>query len=177
MSKLTIDGFLLCLLAGAACNSEPAFPGSTTSDPFTGKWSCSDQLAITFTSPDGVPMQNKTQTSIMNITGTGGMLTATKEKEGGTDCPIAFTSNGGAGTLTPGQTCMTEQGITLTYTSGTATVNGSAFNSTFNFEGAGKLTISGMMVDATVTGTQTTTCSRLSEPTGGTGSGPTTGGW
>jgi hypothetical protein len=123
-------------------------------------------------------MQTKTQTSIMNITGTGGKLTATKEKESGTDCSVSFTSNGSTGTLDPGQTCATEQGITLTYTSGTATVNGSAFNSTFDFEGAGKLTVSGMMVDATVTGTQTSTCSRLSEPTGGTGGGPTTtGGW
>jgi hypothetical protein len=104
------------------------------------------------------------------------MLTAAKEKDGGSDCPISFTSSGTTGTLNQGQTCVTSEGITLTYKSGSATVNGSAFNSTFDFEGAGTLTISGMMVDAMVTGSQTSTCSRISAPSG-TGGGTTTGGW
>jgi len=178
MSKLTIGGVLLSAAAFAACSNDSGAAGTTT-DPFLGTWSCTDQLAITFTSPAGVPMQNVTQMSIMNITGSSGKLTASKEKEGGgSGCNVSFTSNGSSGTLDPGQTCMTEQGITLTYTSGSATVNGSSFNSTFNFEGAGTLTISGMMVAATVTGTQTTSGSRLSAPpTGGSGGGGTTGGW
>lgn len=175
MSKLTISGVLISAAAFAACSNGSSASGTTT-DPFLGQWSCGDQLAVTFTSPAGVPMQNVMQTSIMNITGASGKLTASKEKEGGgSSCNVSFTSDGSTGTLSSGQTCTTEQGITLTYTSGSATVHGSSFSSTFNFDGSGMVPVNGTMVAATVTGTQTSTCSRISAPPSGTGG--TTGGW
>ena len=176
MSKLTFGGILLSAAAFAACSNDSGAAGTT--DMFPGKWSCTDQLAVKFTSPAGIPDQNLTQMSIMTITGSSGKLTASKEKEGGgSGCSVSFTSNGStSGTLDPGQTCMTEQGITLTYTKGSATASSSTFNSLFEFEGSGMLTQNGMMVAATVTGTQTTTGSRLSAPPPST-SGGTTGGW
>jgi hypothetical protein len=176
MSRLTIVGILLSVAAFAACSNDSGAAGTT--DMFPGKWSCTDQLTVKFTSPAGFPDQNVTQMSIMNITGSSGNLTASKEKEGGgSGCSVSFKSNGSSSaTLNPGQTCMTEQGITLTYTSGTATASTSSFNSTFDFEGSGMLTQNGTTIAATVTGTQTTTCSRISAPPPST-SGGTTGGW
>jgi len=175
MSRLTIGGVLFSAAAFAACSNDSG--GTGTTDLFPGKWSCTDQLAVTFTSPAGVPMQNVTQMSIMNISGSSGNLTASKEKEGGgSGCNVSFKSNGSSSaTLNPGQTCMTEQGITLTYTSGSATASTSSFNSTFEFEGSGMLTQNGTTVAATVTGTQASSCSRLSAPPSTTSGG--TGGW
>ena len=175
MSKLTIDGFLLCVMASAACTGEGSSPAGGTANAFVGRWACSDALSVTFTSPADIPMQNRTQSSTLGITGDAALLTSSKETDSGTNCRVTFTSSGSTGTLREGQTCMTSEGLTLTYTSGSATVNGSSLNSTFNFDAAGNISMNGMMVPATATGTQTSTCSRLSNPT--TGGATTTGGW
>jgi hypothetical protein len=175
MGRLAFDGFLLCAIACAACNGDTTTSGAPT-DPFVGRWACSDELSVVFTSPPGIPAEMRTQPSTLNVTASGGVLTASKESDGGSNCKLSFTSNGSTGTLTDGQSCTTSQGLTLAYKSGSATVNGSAMNSTFEFDATGTLSTNGMMVAATATGTQTSTCSRLSNPTTG-GGGATTGGW
>jgi hypothetical protein len=176
MSKLTIDGFLLCVLACAACNGETTSPGAGTTDPFVGSWACSDQLTVNFTSPPGFPQQTQSQMTKLTITAASGVLTATKETDGGANCKVMFTSSGSSASLNDGQTCATAQGLTITYKSGSATVSGSSLNSTFDFDAAGNIDMNGVPVAATATGTQSSTCSRLSPPSTGGGT-TTTGGW
>jgi hypothetical protein len=171
MGKLTF-GFLFCVVACAACNGDSST--STPTDPFVGKWACSRELSVTFTSPPGLGTTTQTDATTLTITAAGGVLSASSESDGGSNCTVTFTSNGSTGTLTDGQSCTTKEGLTLTYKSGSATVNGSAMNSTFSFDASGNLTVMGMMVPATASGTQTSTCSRLTPPPSG---GTTTGGW
>jgi len=174
MSKQTLAGFLFSMVACAACNGDSSSSTNPPADPFLGTWSCSEQLSITFTMPQGFPMQTRTDTSTLSITGTAPTLTASKVSDSGANCSLTFISNGSTGTLVDGQTC-TREAISLTYKSGSATVNGSAMNSTFSFEASGMVPVSGMMVPATATGTQDSTCSRLSPPPGS--GGTTAGGW
>jgi hypothetical protein len=178
MGKPTLDGLLVCCaIACAACNDETGSPSSPiTTDPFIGSWACTEELSLMFTSPPGRPGRTTTEMSTVRITAASGVLTASKETDSGAGCKVAFTSNASTATLTEGQTCTTPEGITLTYTSGSATVNGSSMSSTFSFNAAGNIDVGGTPVAATATGTQTSTCSRLTPPPGG-GGGTTTGGW
>jgi hypothetical protein len=177
MSKLTLESFLVCCaVACAACNNDEASSPGTTTDPFVGSWACAEELSLMFTSPPGQPGRTTMETSTVRIAGASGVLTASKETDSGAGCKVAFTSNGSSATLSEGQTCTTPDGISLTYTSGSATVNGSSMNSTFSFDAAGNINVGGTPVAATATGTQNSTCSRLTPPPGG-GGGRTTGGW
>jgi hypothetical protein len=174
MSKLKLVGFLIGVVACAACNGDSTTAGTPT-DPFIGNWACSEEQSVTFTSPPGAGMQMRKEMSTLSITASGGVLSASSVSDGGSNCKVSFTSNGSTATLNDGQTCTTSVGLVLTYTSGSATVSGSAMNSTFSFEASGNITVGGMMVPATASGTQNSTCSRLSPPPGG--GGATTGGW
>jgi len=174
MSKLTLGGFLLSAIVCAACNGDSSSAGNP-SDPFAGRWSCSEERSITFTSPPGQAPSTKRETSTLSITAASGVLTASKESEGGSTCKVSFTSDGSTATLSDGQTCTTADGITLTYKSGSATVSGSSMNSTLSFDASGNINVGGMMVAAMATGTQTATCSRITPPP--SPGGTTTGGW
>jgi hypothetical protein len=174
MSKQMLAGFLVGMVACVACNGDSSSSGNPPADPFLGTWSCAEQLTVMFTMPQGFPAQNRTDTSTLSITGSGGKLTASKVSDSGANCSLSFTSNGSNGTLDEGQTC-TREGISLSYKTGSATVSGSALNTTFSFEATGMVPVGGMMVPAMATGTQDSTCSRLSPPPGG--GGATTGGW
>jgi hypothetical protein len=112
----------------------------------------------------------------LRITAASGVLTASKESDSGAGCKVAFTSTGSSATLSEGQTCTTSEGLVLTYTSGSATVNGSSLSSTFSFDVGGNISVGGTMVPVTGTGKQDSTCARLTPPPGG-GGGATTGGW
>ena len=181
MSKLTIDGLLFCVVACAACASDSTSgnttTGGTTTDPFIGKWACSEELNVTFTSPAGASPINDTEMTTISIAGSAGALTATKETDSGSSCKVSFTSSGSSGTLSEGQTCTTKNGISLAYKSGSATVTGNTLSSTYEFDASGMITVMGMMVAATANGTQKATCSRLSPPSPPTGGMTTTGGW
>ena len=183
MSKLTISGFLWGALACAACASDTTSGnptgGGTTADPFVGRWACSEQMTITVTSPPGSSPITDAEMTTISVAGSGGALTASKETDSGSSCSVSFTSNGSSASLVDGQTCTTKKGIVLTYKSGSATVNGNSLSSTYDFDASGMIDVGGMMVAAAGTGTQTSTCSRLtpppSPPTGG--GKTTTGGW
>jgi hypothetical protein len=178
MSKLALGGFLVSALIGTACNGDSASPGNMTpANPFEGKWACSEELSLTFTSPPGAAVQTSIEMSILRITAAGNVLTAIKETEGGSNCQVSFTSDGSTGTLSEGQTCTTGKGLSIAYKSGSATVNGSSMSSTFSFEATGNLDVDGGTVPAMASGTQNSTCSRLSSPPPPGGGGATTGGW
>jgi hypothetical protein len=168
MGKFVFGGSFFLALACAACGTSTTGGGST--DPFVGKWACSDGVSITITSPPGYPAQNSTEMSTLNIISSSGVLTASAESDSGTNCNLSFTSSGSTATLKDGQSCTSSEGLTLTYKSGSATVSGSSMNSTLSFDANGNI----MMVPVMATGTQTSTCSRLSAPPSG---GTTTGGW
>ena len=174
MSKLSLNGFLFCVVACAACNSESPAPG-TPVDLFIGKWACSEELSLTFTSPPGQDPQTTTERTTLTIAPEGSALAASKQSDGGANCKVSFISNGSTGTLVEGQTCTTADGITIAYKSGSATVSGSSMNSAFSFDASGNITVGGMMVPVMATGTQNSTCSRLTAPP--SGGGTTTGGW
>jgi hypothetical protein len=178
MSKLARSGLLSCVLAVVACDGESAGPGGITTDPFVGTWACSNQRTVTFTMPADVGTRMETTMSTLNIVAEGSGLAASDESDGAPNCKVTLKSNGMTATLNAGQMCMRSDSLTLTYKSGTATVNGSAMNSSFEFDAAGTLSVGGMMVAAVATGSQSATCSRLSAPPGTpTGGGHTTGGW
>jgi hypothetical protein len=181
MSKLTIDGFLLCVIACAACtgDSSSGAPtgGGTTADPFVGTWACSETMSVLFTSPPGASPIDQMEMTTIRITGTGGMLTASRVSDSGSGCSVSITSNGSSASLGDGQTCTTPAGISLTYKSGSATVTGSSLSSTYEFDAAGMVNIGGMMVAATATGTQKSTCQRISAPPSTSGGATTGGGW
>jgi hypothetical protein len=174
MTKLTLRGFFICVVACAACNGESTAAG-TPPDPFIGNWQCSETRSLTFTTPAGVS-ETKMDTSTLRITASGGVLTASKQSDSGAGCKLSFTSDGSTATMTEGQTCTTAEGISLTYKTGSATVTGSSMSSTFTFDASGNVTINGMVLSAMATGQQDANCSRLSPPPGG-GGGATTGGW
>jgi len=175
MSKLMLVGVLVGVVASAACSGDSTSSAPPT-DPFVGRWTCSELLAFEFTSPPGAGMQMSSEMSTLSISAASGVLTANHESDGGANCKVSFTSNGSSATLSEGQTCTTRSGIVLTYKSGSATVNGSSMNSTFAFDASGNINVSGTMVPAMGAGTQASTCSRLTPPPGG-GGGTTTGGW
>jgi hypothetical protein len=178
MSKLTIAGFLSCVIACAACTSDStsgnATGGGSTSDPFLGRWACSEEMSLTFTSPPGASPLSETEMTTITISGASGALTATKVVDSGTGCKVSFTSSGTSASLTEGQTCTTDDGVSIVYKSGSATVDGNKLTSTFDFEASGMFNIMGMRVAATANGTQASTCQRVSPPA--TTGGATTGG-
>ena len=178
MSKLSIGSLLLCILACVACNGDAPSPGGTTVDPFLGTWACTNQRTVNFTMPPGVGTRTESTMSTLKIVAEGGGLSASDESDGAPTCKVAFTSNGMTATLVEGQTCVRSESLTLTYKSGSATVSGNAMNSMFEFDAAGTVSSGGMMVAAVATGSQSSTCSRISAPPGTpTGGGNTTGGW
>jgi hypothetical protein len=176
MSKLTIAGFLSCVIACAACTGDSTSGNGTgsTTDPFLGRWACSEEMSLTFTSPPGASPFSETEMTTITISGSSGALTASKVVDSGTSCKVSFTSTGTSASLTEGQTCTTDDGVSIVYKSGSATVDGNKMTSTFDFEASGMFNIMGMRVAATADGIQKSTCQRVSPPA--TTGGATTGG-
>ena len=178
MSRLAIGSFLSCVLAVFACNGETSNPSGTTVNPFLGTWACANQRTVNFTMPPGVGTRMESTMSTLKIVTEGNGIAASDESDGAPTCKVAFTSSGTTATLVEGQSCMRSESLTLTYKSGSASVSGSAMNSTLEFDASGTLSVGGMMVAAVATGSQSSTCSRVSAPPGTpTGGGNTTGGW
>jgi hypothetical protein len=176
MSKLAIGSFLSCVLALVACDGDPPSSGGTTVNPFLGTWACTSQRTVNFTTPPGIGTRTESTMSTLKIVAEGGGLSASDESDGSPTCKVAFTSNGMTATLVEGQTCVRSESLTLAYKSGSASVSGSTMNSMFEFDASGTLSVGEMMVAAVATGSQSSTCSRISAPAGTTtGGGNTTG--
>jgi hypothetical protein len=178
MSKLRVGGFLSCVIACAACTGDStsgnATGGGSTTDPFVGRWACSEEMSFTFTSPSGADPITETEMTTINIAGSGGLLTASRSVDSGPSCSVSFTSSGSSGSLSGEPTCAIKEGISIVYKSGSATVDGQKLTSTFEFDASGMFSLMGMKVAATANGTQKSTCQRVSPPS--TTGGATTGG-
>jgi hypothetical protein len=175
MSKRALGGFFLSAILSTACNGD-----STVDAPpanfFVGRWACSDERTLNFTSPPGAGTLVTTEKSTLTITAADKVLTAGKETEGGSSCKVSFTSDGSTATLAEGQMCTSGDGVSITYKTGSATVSGSSLSSTFEFDASGNFRVDGGgTAPAMASGTQTSTCSRISSPP--SGGATTTGGW
>jgi hypothetical protein len=129
----------LSLAALAGCSNSTA----PTASPFAGTWSCTKTDALTFTIPaNSLPQSNTTSTTIDIFASATGALTSSTLGDGGTTCPITFSSSGSTATLSANQTC-TSSGLSLAYSSGTATVSGSALDASLSYSFTGTLSVPG----------------------------------
>jgi hypothetical protein len=135
----------------AACSStNDTTPGSASS-PFSGTWACTVNETLTFTQPPGTATQTTASSQNLAITASGdGTIVGTTVTDGGVSCKLKYTTSGSTATLENGQTCA-PQNLSLTYQSGTATVNGStmtanvayAFSGSINPGDAGAVSVAG----------------------------------
>jgi hypothetical protein len=172
MDSFPISAFFLAAFAGLACTSASNAPPV---DPFLGKWSCAETRTLTFVTPaDQAPTRAVAQ-SIFVLGMLSGKLTATALSEAGVSCSLGFTEMGSSAMLANGQSCPTADGMTLTYTTGTADVGSFGLRTNLAFEFAGMLPdpAGGAPLDSTGSGTTVSTCSRIAPLNSG---GPTGGG-
>jgi hypothetical protein len=163
---------LLAALVCAGCGNSTA--GGPAGDPFAGKWSCVDDRSLTFAMPSGSASAHAASQSIVLIAADGAKLTAVAQTEAGARCSLSFTESGSQATLASDQSCAGEDGLTLTYTSGTATL-GSTLQSNLAFDFTGTMATSAGSAPVAVQGSGVTqsVCSKIvavsSGPPGGGG--------
>jgi hypothetical protein len=174
MNDLPIAAVLFAAFACSACggNSTPPVP----SDPFVGKWTCTETRTLTFATPAGTPQAVATTRAIVGVSPSNDSILMTAQTEAGVHCSLSFSEKEASATLASGQSCPTVEGMTLTYTMGTADVGDSGLHTNLNFDFTGMLPDSsgGAPLDASGTGTAVSACSRIvpissSGPTGGGG--------
>ena len=173
MKSLPIAPFFLAAFAGLACTGTS---NSAPVDPFLGRWSCAETRTLTFAMPaDEAPASAVTHTIVV-LGMSNGQLMATAQSEAGVSCALGFTEMGSSAMLAKGQSCPTEDGMTLTYTMGTADVGtfGLRANLAFDFAGMLSSPTGASPIDSMGTGTTASTCSRIAPvnfggPTGGGG--------
>jgi hypothetical protein len=123
---LTIIALGISVLAEMACSGSSTTP--STADPFVGSWDCTGTETTTFTAPPDTPTATHGTVTLVAITddGTGDITADRTPEDAGPPCALTSHLNpdGVSSTLTPGQTCISANGGTVTYTSGTATMNG-----------------------------------------------------
>jgi len=174
MHKLT---FVLCsaAFACAACNEATDEPSS---DPFLGKWSCTETRTLQFTSPAGTADATSVAHSTIVVGLIQGQLTMDSQPDGGMFCPTAFTEKekGVNGDLPSGQSCQTLDGLSLNYTMGQVTLDMTGMHMTlaFGFAGTQQLGDGGAPVAVEGTGTTDTVCTKIVAAAVGGSSG---GGW
>jgi hypothetical protein len=137
--------------------------GSGTADPFVGHWSCDRTSTTMFSAPPNTPTATamSTATVVETDDGKGNITSVNTPIDAGPPCTLKSTldSGGKSRTLTPGQTCMTANGDTLTYTSGGAT-----FNADGTYSSMSAWTLAGttaMGNTLTGTGTGSGTCTKM----------------
>lgn len=139
--------------------------GGNTPDPFVGSWNCQQQITLTFTKPSGAPQYNSTESDLVTVADNGdGTVTTTGHPDSGSGCATKFTVSGNNATIVSGQTCTPSGGLTISYTSGSATVNGSSLtaNEAFTFSGTLTVTSDGgsQQVSAEGSGTAAYSCTK-----------------
>lgn len=149
------------LLLATACSSSSASGGGATSDPFVGTWNCTGSSTTTFTQPANTPPStaDNSATAVITDDGMGNITQVRTVVDAGTMCTLhsKLGSDGKSTTLDMGQTCMTANGGTLSYTSGGATLtapNTFTSSSTWNFSGT---TMGGAQLVGTGSGMSTCT--------------------
>jgi hypothetical protein len=146
-----------------ACSSSNS---GGSSDGFVGTWSCSGTYALTFTAPAGTPPYSGTTQDIDTIVDAGGgAITVQSQNDAGAGCTIKATVSGNTATLESAQSCPLSDGLTLTYTSGTSTLNSSGYSSTYKFSFSGMITVrfdsgTSVTVSASGSGTGSSNCTK-----------------
>jgi hypothetical protein len=161
MNCLPIAAIIFAALACGACGGESA--PTTPADPFVGKWSCAETRTLTFTTPPGMPQAVTMTRSILGVGPQNDRLLMSGQTEAGVNCSLAFSEKDSSATLASGQSCPTVEGITLTFTMGTADVGTSGLHTDLAFDFAGMLQDSsgGAPLDSAGSGTAVSTCSRI----------------
>jgi hypothetical protein len=174
MGNLSIRGFFFGVLVCAGCSNGAA--AGPPADPFMGKWACADDRALTFAMPSGSPEARSSSRTIVSIATDGSMLNAVAQTEAGAHCSLAFTESGTQATLVSGQSCQGQDGLTLTYTTGTATLGASGLQSSLAFDFTGMMATSAGTAPVAVEGNGTTqsVCSKIVTVSLGSTGG---GGW
>lgn len=155
--------FLPILLFSTACSSSSggAADGGTSSDPFVGTWNCNGSSTTTFSQPPNTPPStaNDAATAVITDDGTGNLTQVRTVEDAGITCTLhsKLNSDGKSTTLDMGQTCMSANGGTLSYTSGGATLTSPTTytsSSTWSYSG---MTATGKALVGTGSGMSTCT--------------------
>jgi hypothetical protein len=92
---------------------------------------------LTFTAPSGMAPLSEAVSTSATIAETDGGITMTSLREGGIPCVLNYAVTGSTAAIVSSQSCMTD-GVSVTYTNGAATLNGTTL--TANLQG----TVAGM---------------------------------
>lgn len=159
---------IVAALALAACGhgGSSSGGGDAAPDPFVGTWDCTGTQTLDFQFEAGTMSSDTSYTAAtVTITDDGdGTVTSTLATDAGEACTRKFTVSGDTATLESGQSC-TFQGLTFTYTSGTATLSGTSYVVTTSLTLDGTVTVlteggSPDMLDVTGTGQTQSTCNK-----------------
>jgi hypothetical protein len=173
MGNLRTFAVVAAAVACGACESTVAPPAG---DPFLGGWTCDETRTLTFATPAGTPDASaKTRYSLV-VSTSNGKLSAYAQNEAGATCKLDYNEMDKSAVLVSGQSCMDGGGMTLIYKMGTADITtvGLLTNLAFDFSGTIAQSGGAAAVDATGSGTVTSTCWKTY--TGG-GAGVGGGGW
>ncbi len=174
MGNLRTFTVVAAAVACGACESTVAPPAG---DPFVGKWTCDETRTLTFATPTGTPDASATTRYSLVVSSTIGNFSAYAQDEAGASCKLDYNEMDKSAVLVSGQSCTDGGGMTLTYKMGTAdiTTAGLQTNLAFDFSGTIAQSGSATAVDATGSGTITSTCWKVYTTGGGAGVGG--GGW
>ena len=136
----------------AACSNDVNFQQTS---PFVGEWSCIQNESQQF--PDATGTGLPTRLRYVITSPEQGQLVVASEGDAGS-CAFQFSAQGGDAMLLAGQSCQNLGGMTLAYTSGSASVAGEKLTMTFHYDisGAGTAGAPG----ASGTGVMTDDCTR-----------------
>jgi hypothetical protein len=156
----------LALLACGHGSSGASSDGAPSPDPWVGTWDCTGSQTLSFQFEAGTMSSDTSYTAAtMTITDDGdGTVTATLTADSGPTCTRKLTVSGDTATLESGQSC-TFEGLTFTYTSGSAMLSGTSFIVTTELTLDGTVTVlteggSPDMLDVTGTGETQSTCNQ-----------------
>ena len=129
-SKILFPLTLLALGCGSTNNSSP----------FSGNWSCTGQTTLSFQIPARLAAENVTSSSTLSISAGEDLPITLVSGDAGAGCVVTYDTSGGTATLPPNQSCTLvtpSATVTATFTTGSATVNGSTMATTtaFSFTG------------------------------------------
>jgi hypothetical protein len=148
--------------SGAGSGPEVSPDAAATTDPFVGMWSCTGSSTTTFTAPPNTPPDVTSDSSTVTFTDDGtGNITGVHVTAGAPTCTLRshLNADGKSTTLTPGQTCMTSLGNTLTYTMGGSTLDSpTTYTGTSSWTDSGKTTTGAALAG---TGSGTSSCTKM----------------
>ena len=132
-----------------------------------GTWDCTGSQTLYFDFEAGTTSSDTSYTAATVVITDDGdaTITSTLSTDAGATCTRKFTVSGDTATLESGQSC-TFEGLTFTYTSGTANLSGTSYVLTTSLNLAGTVTVlteggSPDTLDVTGTGETQLTCNEM----------------